>query len=147
MYYFTIMDFDFSKAVQSKTDAELTDAYINSGSYQPEYIALVLQEIQKRNLPIDDMEAVKAENTNVALARIAVGRQGNTIYMILCFALALLGGLLGIIAGYIYATSTHKGPDGNLYYVYNDTTRKLGYGILVTGVIILFVSIMKTCNF
>ncbi len=135
------MDLDFENNLGAKTNEELIDIYINPEFYQPEFVALTLKEINRRNLPVDAMNKIKAEKEKVEVSTMQVGKQGNSIYIAICFCLALLGGIPAMISGYIYGFSKHKGPDGNSYFVYNESTRKLGYGILAVGVLMALIEL------
>ncbi len=136
------MEFDFGTDVQLKSDNELIDIYINPSFYQPAMIDTVTAEITRRKLPIEALKKIKAEKEMASVLNLAVGKQGNTLYIVICYCLVLLGGIPGIIAGYIYYFSKQKGPDGQEYYVYNESTRKLGLGMLVIGCILFFYTIM-----
>ncbi len=135
------MDLGFENSIKSKTNEELIDIYITPNSYQPEFVSLVFNEINKRNLPVDVINKIKGEKQKVEISNLAVGKQGSPLYIAVCFCLALFGGIPAIISGYIYGFSKHKGPDGNSYFVYNEGTRKLGYGILGTGIIMTLIEL------
>lgn len=131
------MEFDFELQVQAKTDDELIAIYVNPDFYQSEFVAATKAEIVKRKLPITSIEQIKQEKDKVSIAHLSVGKQGSPLYMFICFLLAFLGGIPAIISGYIYGFSKTRGPDGEAYYVYNETTRKMGVAILVIGFAVL----------
>ena len=47
--------------------------------------------------------------------------------------LALLGGIIGIVAGYFYWRAKVKGPDGKRYYMYTTKYRNYGYYMFMFG--------------
>lgn len=136
------MEFDFGTDVQLKSDNELIDIYINPSFYQQDMVDAVTTEIQQRKLPIEALNKIKTEKDRASVTNLALGKQGNTLYIVICYCLVLLGGIPGIIAGYIYYFSKQKGSDGQQYYVYNESTRKLGLGMLIIGSIVFFYAIM-----
>jgi hypothetical protein len=69
-------------------------------------------------------------------------KPGNTLYIILGFVSSILGGILGIIAGYIYSRSKHKELRDGSYYVYDQRTRDLGTGMMLLGFAVIALTIL-----
>lgn len=65
--------------------------------------------------------------------------QGNTFYIALCFLSAILGGVISIVAGYVYAFSKRENLEGVAYYYYNEQTRKYGKWMLAVGCVMLVI--------
>lgn len=106
----------------------------------PEFIEQVKAEIIRREMDIQGLDALKSQKELRTEEKLAQGRQGNPIFIFICFVIALLGGLGGIIAGYVYSQSTHVAPSGRKYYVYDEGTRKNGKAMMWvgTGMLVIF---------
>ena len=129
----------FETIVEQKTDKELVDIYIKSHDYQDDFIKIVEKELIKRKIPIASIKQVKEEADAISDNKLQLGEQGNPFYIALCFLAALLGGVISIVAGYIYAFSKRKNLQGNAYFYYNDQTRKYGKWMLVVGSIMVII--------
>ena len=131
------MNINFAEQITTKSNKELVDIYTNYSEYQPEFVELAKQEIIKRNIPIDALEDLMKKKEAIEIQTLAIGKQGNPIYLTLIGLSAIGGGIPAIIGGYIYAYSTHTDANGRKYFVYNETTRKWGQIILFIGVGVL----------
>lgn len=129
------MKFDFADQIKQKTDKELADIYINSRNYNPEFVQLAKQELLARNIVLDSFAVQKEAAEQTVKEELKEGRDRNPLYIFFCFILALLGGLLGIYAGYVYSQSKIKADDGELYYAYNKQTRQMGKLMMLVGVL------------
>jgi hypothetical protein len=140
------MENNFNKLVKEKTDNELLDIYMNSKDYQVEFVNFVTEEITHRNLSIDTLDEIRSKKVEENDNLLVLGRKGNSAYLVLIAISALLGGLIGIIGGYIYAYSTVVDSQGNKLYVYDESTRKWGRIILGVGVVMLFLILVSKFN-
>jgi hypothetical protein len=142
------MKFDFRDQIKQKTNDELNEIFINAKDYNPDFVRLAEQELKDRNIDIDASKQIRVQATEQATAQLKEGKEGSPLYILVCFVLAFLGGLIAIYAGYIYSQSKIKSPDGELFYVYNEQTRQLGKIMMGLGtVVFLFLllrSILKT---
>ncbi|RXK62021.1 hypothetical protein ESA94_03115 [Lacibacter luteus] len=129
------MQFDFTDQIKQKTDKELTDIYINSRNYNPEFVRLAKEELLARNIVLENFAVQKQEAEQSVKEELKEGKDGNPLYIFLCFMLALLGGLLGIYAGYVYSQSKIKTDGGETYYAYNKQTRQMGKLMMLVGVL------------
>jgi hypothetical protein len=133
------MKFDFTDQIKQKTDKELTDIFINARDYNPDFVRLAEQELQARSINLDSSVKQKEKVSETLKEELKHGKDGNPLYIFFCFVLALLGGLLGIYAGYVYSQSKIRTADGESYYAYNKETRQLGKIMMLVGVaVILF---------
>lgn len=128
---------DFEIQIKEKTDNQLSDIYLNSNDYQPEFIKLVELEILNRNIPIDSLNFIKVKKEAISDKTLAIGVQGNHYWIMASFLACLFGGIVGILAGYIYAYSKHKNANYVEFYYYNESTRKYGKWMLCVGCSIL----------
>jgi hypothetical protein len=140
------MENNFNTLVKEKTDNELLDIYMNSKDYQVEFVNLVTEEITHRNLSIDTLDEIRSKKVEENDNLLVLGRKGNSAYLVLIAISSLLGGLIGIIGGYIYAYSTVVDSQGNKLYVYDESTRKWGRIILGVGVVMLFLILVSKFN-
>ena len=133
------MKFDFTDQIKQKTDKELTDIYVNAKDYNPDFVKLAEVELQARKINIEGSTKQREKVEQTVTEELKNGKDGNPLYIFFCFVLALLGGLLGIYAGYVYSQSKIHAANGESYYAYNKETRQLGKIMMaVGGVVILF---------
>lgn len=136
------MDINFADQMVLKSNKELVEIYTNDVDYQPEFVELAKLEIIKRNIPLDALEEIKERKGAIETETLAIGKQGNPVYLTLIGLAAFFGGIPAIIGGYIYAYSTHSDSNGDKYFVYNDTTRKWGQLIFYIGVGVFLVTLI-----
>lgn len=135
------MNIDFKEQIETKTDQELIDIYVNQEDYQDSFVSTVVEELTKRNISPGtyQQERIKQERIKqekLINERPEKGIPGNPTYMGLAFISAFLGGLIGIIAGYIYSQSKKEGQ-----YVYNEKTRIHGQVMMVVGIFVLLATL------
>ena len=129
----------FKDQVEQKTDKELMDIFIKSQDYQEEFVLVVEEELKKRNVSLDSIKQIKSKADEISNKKIEEGVQGNTFWIAIYFLSAILGGIISIVAGYIYAYSKRKNIEGEAYYYYNEQTRKYGKLMLIVGIIMFIV--------
>jgi len=120
------MNINFEEQIATKSNEELIEIFTNTHLYQPSFVEIVKTEIIRRNIPIDAVEKIKQQKENIGRNVLALGKQGNPVYMALIAGSAIFGGILAIVGGYIYAYSTQTDENGEKYFVYNESTRKWG---------------------
>lgn len=94
---------------------------------------------------MDSSKQIKEKKTLISKHQLQAGKSGSPVYIFLCFILALLGGLLGIYAGYIYSQSKIKDSDDQEFYAYNEQTRQYGKIIMWLGIGVLLFLLLKFC--
>jgi hypothetical protein len=132
-------DAEFPEQIKRKTDKELINIYLNAHEYQPAFVELATGELGKRNISLDGYKQVKEQKNQKVSKQLEIGKAGSPLYITLCFVLALFGGILGIYAGYIYSQSKVKDIEGREFYVYDDSTRKLGKLMMLIGIIAIII--------
>jgi hypothetical protein len=137
------MKFDFSDQIKQKTDKELTDVYINARDYNPDFVRLAEEELNARNINLDSSIKQRERVEQTVTEELKQGKDGNPLYIFFCFVLALLGGLLGIYAGYVYSQSKIKTANGESYYAYNKETRQLGKIMMMVGVAVILFFLLR----
>ncbi len=130
------MSIDFKEQVATKTDQELIDIYINPDDFQESFVTAAEEELNKRNVRLEQFKQKREQKEKIKNEQLEKGIQGDSLYMTLAFISAFLGGLIGIIAGYIYSQSKKEG-----YYVYNEKTRKQGKVMLAIGILVLLTTL------
>lgn len=130
------MSIDFKEQVATKTDQELIDIYINPDDFQESFVTAAEEELNKRNVRLEQFKQKREQKEKIKTEQLEKGIQGDSLYMTLAFISAFLGGLIGIIAGYIYSQSKKEG-----HYVYNEKTRKQGKVMLAIGTLVLLTTL------
>ena len=136
------MNINFQDQVSAKTDEELLNIFANSDEYQETFVTIVEQELIRRNINFENARHQKEQKIKLIQEQYRKGRQGDQVYIFLSFLSAFLGGLLGIVAGYVYSQSKHCDNAGVKYYVYNEKTRELGRIMMVIGTFVLLVTLI-----
>ena len=134
---------DFQDQIIHKPDQELLDIFVNSDDYQPEFVKQVYDELTKRGVTLEKYEKEKEARAGLSEKALQQGKKGDEIYIVLGFISALLGGVIGIIAGYTYYQSKEEGPNGNRYYIYDEKTRKQGQVMMIVGILVFLLLLAK----
>ena len=130
------MSINFKEQVETKTDQELIDIYINPDDFQESFVTAATEELNRRNVSLDQFKQKREQEEKIKKEQLEKGIQGDSLYMTLAFISAFLGGLIGIIAGYVYSQSKKDG-----HYVYNEKTRKQGKVMLAIGILVLLATL------
>lgn len=137
------MKFDFTSQIKQKTNEDLTEIFINSGNYSPEFVALAEKELVFRNVNPDLFKQKQQEVKQIAGKRFENERPGSPLYILICFIMAVFGGFIAIYAGYIYSQSKQKNAEGQEFYVYDAQTRQLGTIMMWVGIAVLLFFLLK----
>jgi hypothetical protein len=130
------MSTDFKEQISRKTDQELLDIYINHDEFQESFVAAAVEELNLRNIKIEQFRKERDEKQKIKNELRETGIQGDDLYITLAYISAFLGGFIGVIAGYVYSQSKKEG-----YYIYNEKTRKQGKVILAIGSLVLLATL------
>ncbi len=130
------MAINFEEQVAIKTEQELIDIYINQEEYQQSFVNAAVGEMAKRNISLDPYLEKRSQREKTIAETLERGVPGDPAFIVLTFISAFLGGFLGIIGGFIYSQSKKDGR-----YFYNESTRKKGRIMLVTGIIVLIATL------
>ncbi len=137
----------FLEQIQQKTDTELIAIYSHPTDYQPDYIALVREELIHRKLDIEQYDVANAKELAIKRKELSSGKTGSPFYILIGFILAGLGGLLGIYIGYIYSRSKIRLTENEAFYVYTKETRNLGNWMMWLGIVVFVVFFTKLTFF
>ena len=135
-----------AEQIKQKTNEELTEIFINAKNYNPDFVALAEKELAYRNINVDSSKQIREKINDDSKEKLQAGKPGSSLYIFICFLLALAGGFLGIYAGYIYSQSKIKNGNGEEFFVYDEQTRKTGKGIMWLGIAVLLFFLFK-CGF
>lgn len=124
------MHFDFREQLLLKSDEELIEVYRHSHDYQESYIAAVREELQKRKVDLADMDTARVSVDQERYQKLRDGTPGHPLYLALAFATVLPGGIIGLIAGYVYRFSKRDG-----FYYYDEKTRKKGEVLIILSIV------------
>lgn len=136
------MGFDFQKRIENNSDEQLLHIYSNFDQYQDEYIDIVSKELDRRGVDFTNLKLRRRHKEEFMLAQLEKGKPGNPVYVTMGFVSALFGGILGIIAGYVYSQSKNKEWGDGTHYYYNLKTRNLGTGMMLLGIVVLIISLV-----
>lgn len=136
------MAFDYQDEIVKKTDEELLNIYTNEEDYQPAFIKLVLVELNARKIDLEKIEVQKKHKREHFDSELEKGKKGNLFYIVLFFISAFLGGILGIIAGYIYSQSKKENSAGIKKYVYDKDTRQQGMVMMIIGGLVFILAMI-----
>jgi hypothetical protein len=134
----------FLEQINSKTDDELMEIYVNEFNYQPSFVELAREELVRRVVPYESRNNVKVKKEEIRKQELLKGQEGSTFFIILIGVFALVGGPIGIIGGGIYAFSKNKDVDGEKYYAYDQDTRKWGRIIFFIGISVLAIALINS---
>lgn len=130
------MRFDFKDQLAAKTTEALIEIYTNPTDYQDAFINAAAEELQNRNIGIDEYKKIKDLKQKRIEETLQSGIPGDPLYITIGFISALLGGILGIVAGYVYRFTKRNG-----HYYYDQKTRKKGELMLLLGVFVLIATV------
>jgi hypothetical protein len=133
---------NFQKQIESKTDDQLLEIYLNSDEFQSAFVELAQKELQNRKIDLSGYEIRKQHRIAYYSELYEKGRPGNPVYIIFGFIFSLLGGILGIIGGYTYSQSKNKEFGDGSYYVYDTKTRNLGIGMMAIGIASMVIEVI-----
>lgn len=91
----------------------------------------------------EELDSIKDEFDEEKIERDLYPKEGveaPTIYIVVGFITACLGGLIGILIGYSFWNSMNTNDKGETYFHYNKSTRTLGKLIFFLGLLVFIVS-------
>lgn len=136
------MVFNFQEQVELKSNDELLKIYTDYDQYQDDYIDIVSKELDKRKVDFSNLKLRRQHKEAFIAEQLEKGKPGDPIFIALGFVFALFGGLIGIVAGYVYCKSRNKELGDGRHYYYDLKTRNLGTGMMILGISVLVISIL-----
>lgn len=117
------------------TDEELIDVVVKKDEWSEFDYLLAQKLLEERGKPINE-ELIKSLNKR-RIEDLAKPEGNQHAWIIAGYCLAIMGGFLGIITGYVLWTSKKTLPNGESVYSYSEPDRKHGKKILILSVIMI----------
>lgn len=117
------------------TDDELIDVVVKKDEWNEFDYLLAIQLLKERGKTIDE-ELINSLNKR-RIEDLAKPESDQTAWIIAGYAFALMGGLLGLITGYVIWTADKTLPNGQKVYTYSKRDRKHGKRIVIVSLIVL----------
>lgn len=134
----------FSTNIFEKTDDELIQYFMEAYDWDEKFIDLVEKELNDRKIDIIELRNKRAIVYTKKENEFEIGKQGNSLYIVLGVILSLTANLFGIVIGYIYKFGYRKSKiTNNKYKTYNKQTREFGLIILIIGIVNLILRLLK----
>ncbi|POS00717.1 hypothetical protein Q361_1274 [Flavobacterium croceum DSM 17960] len=121
----------------SFSNKELIDVIEKSDEWNKFDVELAHKLLKKRGNEITSEEINELKKQRII--ELSKPEQGQTVYIIIGYICAFLGGLLGIFIGWHLLTYKKTLPNGNQIYAYSENDRKQGNRILIIGGIFIVV--------
>ena len=122
------------------TDDELYEILQKPDEWNPYDYTLAQHLLKQKGKQVDKehLEALKQER----LDELAKPEKDQKVWIILGYILSILGGLLGVIIGYVLWTSKKTLPNGQKVYSFIENDRKHGKTIFYIGLVIFPISLL-----
>ena len=117
------------------TDDELIDVVVKKDEWNEFDYLLAIRLLKERGKTIDE-EHISTLNKK-RIEDLAKPEKDQTAWIVAGYALALMGGLLGLITGYVIWTADKTLPNGEKVYTYSKRDRKHGKRIVIVSLIVL----------
>ncbi len=115
------------------TDKELIDVVLKADEWGPLNKVLALHILEERGIPIHSsvVEGIQKDRHE----KIKEPEKFDSVWIIIGYAMALFGGLLGIVIGWYLDSSRKTLPDGTRIYQFTPEDRRHGRRIIVVGIV------------
>lgn len=117
------------------TDEELYDVVLKKEEWNEFDYLLARKMLEQRGKPVDN-SLLKSLN-NRRIADLSKPEENQKGWIIAGYILALLGGIWGIVTGYVLMSSKKTLPNGQRVYSYNEKDRTSGKNIFILGAFML----------
>lgn len=121
------------------TDEELHDVVMKHDEWSEFDYLLARKLLEERGKTIDETSLKQLRKQR--LEDLAKPEKDQTFWVVMGYFLAILGGLFGIITGYVLLTSQKTLPNGQMVHTYSKRDRMHGKNILIVGLILLVTSV------
>lgn len=113
---------------------ELKDVLIHSYEWSEYDVVMSKKLLNERNIHFDQTE-INSKKENL-LRELAQPESGQSIWIIIGYISAFLGGFFGLLIGYFLWKTQKNLPNGLKVYAYDEKVRKHGYWIFIISLII-----------
>ena len=115
------------------TENELIEILKNYDQWSMTDYLLAQKILEERGISISDEQLQDLKNQRIA--EFSQAEKGNRSWLNAGFVLAILGGVLGILIGYLHFSIKKTIPTGEKVYAYDPETRAKGKQIFTIGVL------------
>ena len=119
----------------SFSDEELIDVIEKSDEWNKFDVELAQKLLKERGNEITNEQINELKKQRII--ELSKPEKGQSIYIIIGYICAILGGLLGIFIGWHLLTYKKTLPNGNRIYAYSENDRKQGNRILILGAVFI----------
>lgn len=127
------MELSFREQATLKTTEDLLAIYTRPEEFQESIIRAVEDELKLRDVAFDEITHANEKRKNDSDAAIIKGKQGDPVYIFICFVFVFLGGIIGLSGGLVYTFASTRDSLGNKHYYYDEATRKKGKLMIIIG--------------
>ncbi|MBL3655336.1 hypothetical protein [Fulvivirga sediminis] len=124
---------DAEVPMEEYTTEELKEIILNPEDWHEQLLFNAKNELNRRGAVVQEEEIESSREEKIR--QLEKGTEPSGIIYYFMWAFALLGGYIGIIAGYFYWRVKIKGFDGKRYYMYSRRYRNQGYYMFMLGVV------------
>jgi len=119
--------------LNSYSDDEIIEIILNPSDWHRSFVLEAKKIVTERGIQINENEI--SDNEKEKLEKIKLGISPKKFIYYFFWFLAVVGGYIGLIAGYYYWRGKLKAFDGNRYFMYNKRTRFYGKWMFITGIL------------
>lgn len=112
---------------------ELKEIVLNPEDWHEEFVRKATNELTRRGAEVAETEI--RETREEKINQLEKGTEPNKKIYFFMWCFSLMGGYIGIIAGYFYWRGKTKGVDGKRYFMYSEKYRNNGYYMFMLGLI------------
>lgn len=116
-------------------DEELYDVILKHDEWSEFDYMLARKLLQEKGKTVD--ESLIRSLRKQRIEDLAKPEQDQKVWVIVGYALSLIGGFFGVITGYVLYSSQKTLPNGETVYTYSANDRKHGKRILIFGLIMI----------
>ncbi len=128
-----VVEYPDDHYIFSFTDDELLEIVQKADEWSKEDYLLSMKILKERGKEVSDAQLEVYRQERLAELRREV--RGNPGWVLFGFVVAILGGLLGIIMGWIYYTHKKTDSTGHRFFAYDAATRKKGRTMYIMGIV------------
>ena len=118
-------------SLSNYTTEELRDIVLNPDEWHQDFVQSASEELKIRGIEVSNQEVQDVKEEKIRKQQIGE-EPSQTIYFFMWF-FAIIGGFIGIIAGYYYWRGKARGIDGRRYFMYTQSYRTKGLYMFLTG--------------
>ena len=119
--------------IEQYEEEELREIALHPEEWHEAFVSKAKMELDRRGVIIEEGDTEEALEKKLDLLK--TGSEPKRIIFYFMWFFAIMGGYIGIIAGYFYWQGTTKGPDDRRYALYAPKYRDAGFYMFVIGIL------------